>query len=88
MGERLLVSGPQGLEARPALGGQGTIIEARAFLTACWSPDGKQVAFIVGDSLMVGGLNPEAAVIVATACSDAWSAAEAFAPGSGAVPPG
>ena len=58
-GDRLLVVGPTGLEARPVLGGLGTIVDAGAALTACWSPDGKQVAYFVGDSLLVRGLNHE-----------------------------
>ncbi len=55
-GDRLLVSGPDGLQSRPALGGQGTVIDPRAF-TGGWSPDGKQVAYVLRDSLMVGGLD-------------------------------
>ncbi len=52
-GDRLLVSGPQGLEVRPALGGQGTVIDARASF-GCWSPDGRQIAYFVADSLFIG----------------------------------
>ena len=74
-GEQLLVSGPRGLESRPALGGQGTVI-AQDAVFACWSPDGKQVAYFVGDSLMVGGPNQEAPRLVTRALdphSPAWS---------------
>jgi len=57
-GDRLLVSGPQGLEVRPALGGQGTVIDARANFGA-WSPDGRRIAYFVADSLFIGGDNHE-----------------------------
>jgi Tol biopolymer transport system component/tRNA A-37 threonylcarbamoyl transferase component Bud32 len=74
-GDRLLVSGPRGLESRPALGGQGEIIDARAF-TGSWSPDGKQVAYVVGDSLLVGSVRHEKPRLVTRALdphSPAWS---------------
>ena len=74
-GDRLLVRSARGLENRPALGGQGTLIDARASF-ACWSPDGRQVAYVVGDSLMVAGVNGEAARLVTRALrphSPAWS---------------
>jgi Tol biopolymer transport system component len=74
-GEQLLVSGPRGLESRPALGGQGTVV-AQDALFACWSPDGKQVAWFVGDSLMVGGSNhaePRLLTRALDAHSPAWS---------------
>src|SRR6478672_7971822 len=57
-GDRLLVSGPQGLEIRPALGGDGTVIDPRAIF-GCWSPDGKHIAYFVVDSLFIGGENHE-----------------------------
>jgi len=75
-GDRLLVAGPKGLEARPVLGGLGTIIDAGAFLSACWSPDGTHVAYFVGDSLLVGGLNHEPPRLVTRSLdphSPAWS---------------
>jgi Tol biopolymer transport system component/tRNA A-37 threonylcarbamoyl transferase component Bud32 len=74
-GDRLLVSGPQGLEVRPALGGQGTVIDARANF-GCWSPDGKQIAYFVADSLFIGGENHETPRFVARVQdphSPAWS---------------
>ncbi len=63
-GDRLLVSGPQGLEVRPALGGEGIVVDARANF-GCWSPDGRQIAYFVADSLFVGGLNTETPRFVA-----------------------
>ena len=74
-GDRLLVRSARGLESRPALGGQGTLIDGRAS-SACWSPDGRQVAYVVGDSLMVAGVNQEAARLVTRSRiphSPAWS---------------
>ena len=74
-GDRLLTLSARGLESRPALGGQGTVIAANA-LFACWSPDGKQVAFVVGDSLMIGGVNNETPRFITRALaphSPVWS---------------
>ena len=74
-GDRLLVSSPRGLEVRPALGGLGTIIDSRS-TSACWSPDGRQIAYFVADSLFVGGLNRETPRFVTRmlqAHSPAWS---------------
>jgi eukaryotic-like serine/threonine-protein kinase len=74
-GDRLLVRGPRGLESRPALGGQGTTIDPRSSF-ACWSPDGKQVAYFVRDSLFVGDVNAGTPRFVAAALdpnSPAWS---------------
>lgn len=50
-------------------------MEARA-TSACWSPNGKQVAYIVGDSLLVGGSNHEPPRVVTRMTrihSPAWS---------------
>ncbi|MEO7367020.1 MAG: hypothetical protein ABIZ36_03625, partial [Gemmatimonadaceae bacterium] len=55
-GDRLLVSGPQGLEIRPALGGEGTLVDARANF-GCWSPDGTHIAYFVADSLFVAAVD-------------------------------
>jgi serine/threonine-protein kinase len=55
-GDRLLVWGARGLVSQPALGGQGTTIDPQAFFGS-WSPDGKQVAFFIRDSLFVGDAN-------------------------------
>jgi eukaryotic-like serine/threonine-protein kinase len=74
-GDRLLAIGARGLESRPALGGQGTLIDERAAF-ACWSPDGREVAYFAGDSLMVAGVKGEAARFVTRALrphSPAWS---------------
>ena len=74
-GDRLLVSGPQGLEVRPALGGQGTVVDARASF-GCWSPDGRRIAYFVADSLFIGGEAQETPRFVARADdphSPAWS---------------
>ncbi len=74
-GDRLLVAGPAGLESRPGLGGQGTLIDPRAH-SAGWSPDGKQVAYVVGDSLFIGGVNHETPRLVTVGLqihSPAWS---------------
>ena len=75
-GDRLLVSGPDGLQSRPALGGQGTIIDPRAFTTGSWSPDGQQIAYFVRDSLMIGGLDGAQPRFITQALephSPAWS---------------
>ncbi len=74
-GDRLLVRSPGGLASQPALGGQGTVIDPAASF-ASWSPDGRQVAYIVGDSLLVGGLEREQPRLLARALqphSPAWS---------------
>jgi serine/threonine-protein kinase len=74
-GDRLLVSGSDGLRSRPALGGQGTVIDPRAF-SGGWSPDGKQIAYFLGDSLMVGGLDAAQPRFITKALephSPAWS---------------
>ncbi len=74
-GDRLLVSGPQGLEVRPALGGQGTVIDARAGF-GCWSPDGRRIAYFVADSLFIGAEDDRAPRFVTRAedpHSPAWS---------------
>ena len=74
-GDRLLVAGPKGLEVRPALGGQGTVIDARANF-GCWSPDGRQIAYFVADSLFIGGEDHETPRFVTRAedpHSPAWS---------------
>ena len=74
-GDRLLIRGPRGLASQPALGGQGTVIDAKAFF-ACWSPDGKEVAYFVADSLFVGALNQEKPRFITRAHephSPAWS---------------
>jgi Tol biopolymer transport system component/tRNA A-37 threonylcarbamoyl transferase component Bud32 len=74
-GDKLLVSGPQGLEVRPALGGQGTVIDSRASF-GCWSPDGKQIAYFVADSLFISGENHETPRLVTRAenpHSPVWS---------------
>ncbi len=74
-GDRLLMSGPRGLVSQPALGGQGTTIDQRG-LFGSWSPDGKQVAFIVADSLFVGDANggtPRFVTSARQAHSPAWS---------------
>jgi serine/threonine-protein kinase len=55
-GDRLLVTSGNGLEARPTLGGQGTIIDPLSGFGA-WSPDGAHVVFATKDSLLVGGLD-------------------------------
>jgi Tol biopolymer transport system component/tRNA A-37 threonylcarbamoyl transferase component Bud32 len=75
-GDRLLVAGlVGGLSSQPALGGQATVIDPKASF-GCWSPDGKQVAFVVNDSLFVGGLNGEKPRFLAYSLqtnSPAWS---------------
>ena len=74
-GDRLLISGPRGMESRPALGGPGTIIDARA-LFACWSPDGAHIAYVKGDSLFVRastGGTPRFVTSAAKMHSPAWS---------------
>ena len=74
-GDKLLVSGPQGLEVRPALGGQGRVIDARASF-GCWSPDGRQIAYFVADSLFIGGEDHETPRFVTRAedpHSPSWS---------------
>jgi eukaryotic-like serine/threonine-protein kinase len=58
-GDRLLVVGATGgLSSQAALGGQSSVIDPRASF-GCWSPDGKEVAFVVNDSLFVGSVNGE-----------------------------
>ena len=74
-GDRLLMSGPRGLVSQPALGGQGTTIDRQAGFGA-WSPDGKQVAYFVRDSLFVGdasGGTPRFVTSALQAHSPAWS---------------
>ncbi len=74
-GDRLLVAGLNGLQSQPALGGQGTVIDSRSF-SGCWSPDGTQVAYVVGDSIMVGGVTRKQPRLVTRALdphSPAWS---------------
>ena len=74
-GDRLLVSGPHGLEVRPALGGQGTVIDQRASF-GCWSPDGRRIAYFVADSLFIGGEDHETPKFVTRADdphSPSWS---------------
>ncbi len=74
-GDRLLVAGPQGLEVRPALGGEGTVIDPRASF-GCWSPDGRHVAYFVVDSLFIGGEDhetPRFVTRVQDPHSPAWS---------------
>ena len=74
-GDRLLVSGPQGLEVRPALGGEGNVVDPRAIF-GCWSPDGRHIAYFVVDSLFIGGEDHEAPRFVTRvqdAHSPAWS---------------
>ncbi len=74
-GDRLLLRTDRGLEARPTLGGQGTVIDARSAYGA-WSPDGAQVVRVVGDSLVVAGVNNEAPRLLARGLelhSPAWS---------------
>ncbi len=74
-GDRLLLRGPRGLESRPALGGQGTVINPIAMF-GCWAPDGEHLAYFVGDSLFVTGLSGEQPRLVTTARephSPVWS---------------
>ena len=74
-GDRLLISGPRGMESRPALGGPGTIIDVRA-QSACWSPDGAQVAYVKDDTLFVRaskGGTPRFVTSAAQMHSPAWS---------------
>ncbi|MBI3791532.1 MAG: PD40 domain-containing protein [Gemmatimonadetes bacterium] len=74
-GDRLLLGTTRGLESRPTLGGQGTIIDPRSAHGA-WSPDGAHVVRVVGDSLVVSGANNEAPRLLArglTLHSPAWS---------------
>ncbi|MEP6509927.1 MAG: hypothetical protein ABJC63_16995, partial [Gemmatimonadales bacterium] len=74
-GDRLLVSGPQGLEVRPALGGEGTVVDSRASF-GCWSPDGRHIAYFVADSLFIGGEDhetPRFVTRVQDPHSPAWS---------------
>ena len=53
-GDRLLMRSQRGVEARPVLGGQSTVVSARAF-SASWSADGQKLAYVAGDSLFIGG---------------------------------
>ncbi len=74
-GDRLLVRGPRGLVSQPALGGQGTVVDSRAF-RGSWSPDGREVAYSIGDSLLVGVPGQEKPRLVTQALaphSPAWS---------------
>ena len=74
-GDRLLVSGSGGLVSQPALGGQGTTIDPRADF-GTWSPDGKQLAFFIRDSMFIGDANGGTPRFVTTALSPhspAWS---------------
>ncbi len=63
------------MESRPALGGPGTVIDAGA-TSACWSPDGAQVAYVKADSLFVRGSSggtPRFVTSAAQMHSPAWS---------------
>ncbi len=74
-GDRLLVRGPAGLSSQPALGGQATVIDPHSGF-ASWSPDGREVAWIVGDSLYAGSPGQDKPRFLASAVqahSVAWS---------------
>ncbi len=74
-GDQILIATQRGLEIIPALGGTGKLIAVRS-RSGAWSPDGKSIVFVQGDSLLARPIGPGEPRLVTRTLdphSPAWS---------------